>query len=125
MAHFCNRRIHLVAWQLPAFPWFCPLSNFNLDLVSIDQIFRSHTKAARGHLFDGRAHGAPISKGQEAFWFFAAFASVGFRPNGVHGQCQGGVGFFGDRAKRHGTRGKAFDDVFCGFDCVKGHRGMP
>ena len=49
---------------------------------------------------------------------FAAFASVALAANAVHGNGQCGVGFSGNGAQRHRTRGKTLDDFFGRFDFV-------
>ena len=60
MTHSSNPFIHLVAWQLPAFAGLCALSHFDLNVRGVYQIFRHHTKSARGNLFDARTHAVAI-----------------------------------------------------------------
>ena len=139
MTQSANVVRHLATRQLPAFSGLGPLGHLDLNLVRAGQVFRSHPKPARGHLFNFGTHGVARIQGvihlkdflaqkvrhglalldRYAFEFvavaqgiFAAFARIAFSADAVHGDGQRRVGFRGNGAQGHRTGGKAFDDLF-------------
>ncbi len=148
VAQFADVVADLATGQLAAFAGLGALGHLDLDLVGAAQILCRDTKAARGHLLDAAAQRIAIEQRQIDFdvgranhafervadldrnafelvavarSVFAALAGVAFAANAVHGDGQRGVGFGADRSQRHGSAGKALDDVFGRFDLVDGN----
>ena len=46
IAHFSNIPAYFITRQLSSFTRFCSLSDFDLQFVAVDQIFRGHPKAS-------------------------------------------------------------------------------
>ncbi len=80
VTHLGDDVVDLVTGQLAAFAGLCALRHLDLHHVGIDQVFRGHAEAARGHLLDGRAHGVAVRQRGEAIDFLTTFAGVGLPP---------------------------------------------
>ena len=106
VAHPRDGLIHLVAGKLPAFPGLGPLRHLDLQFVGVHQVVGGHPEAPGSHLFHRAA-----ALGPETLFVFPALAGVGLAADAVHGDGQGLVGFFRNRAERHGPGGEALDDV--------------
>ena len=140
-----------MARKLTAFARLGALCHLDLNLIGARKIFGTDTKTSRGNLFDFRAHGVACLQGNissdaisaqlggerstccdTAFasaqfvaitqLIFTAFAGVGFATDTVHGDCQDGMRFGGNRAQRHRTCCETLDDFFGGLDFVKRNR---
>ena len=122
MADFRNPVVHLVTGQLAAFAGLGALRHLDLDVVRVHQVFGGHAEAARGYLFDSRAHGVTVVHGLEARAFFATLTGIGLAAQAVHGDGQRGVCFPGNRSEGHGSGGKALDNIRGGFDLVEWYR---
>ena len=102
VADFGDPRIDFLARKLTAFPWFCTLRHFDLNLFCLGEIEASHTKTSRGNLFDGAIFGiALLVCPCIAIGIFAAFACVGFTANAIHGDRKGFVSFLRNRTIAH------------------------
>ena len=123
VAHAGDLRIDLVAGQLAAFAGLGALRHLDLHHVGIDEIFRRHAEAARGHLLDGGALGRAVRQHAEALRLLAALAGVGLAADGVHGERQGLVRFLRDRAEGHGAGGEALHDLLRGLDLARASTG--
>ena len=108
-----------MARELAAFAGLGPLRHLDLHHVGIDQIFRGHAEAARGHLLDLGAHRIAVRQRLVAVQFLAAFAGVGLAADAVHGDGKRGVRLAADRAERHGAGREALDDLLGGLDLVE------
>ncbi|MNE12389.1 hypothetical protein D3C80_1051870 [compost metagenome] len=119
-----NRCIHLVAGQLTALAGLCTLRHLDLQHVGIDEIFRRHTKAARGNLLDGRAFRVrlAVEQRQVAVGFFATFAGVRLAADAVHGNRKRGMRLTADRTEGHGPGREPLDDISRRLDIVDGNR---
>ena len=119
MAHLGDGGVDLVAGQLAAFAGLGALRHLDLHHVGVDQIFRGHAEAARGHLLDLRAHRVAVRQRLEAVGLLAAFAGVRLAADAVHGDGERGVRLAADRAERHGAGREALDDLLGGLDLVE------
>ena len=76
IADFGDPWIDLGAWEFATFAGFGALGNFDLDFVSVDEIFASHSKSARGDLFDRGAFAVTVCHRDETFWVFTPFTGI-------------------------------------------------
>ena len=112
MPHPADNFIHLVTRQLPALPGLGSLRHFDLQVRGVDQVVGRNPEAARGHLLDGAVAGIAVGIRGVAVIILAALAGVAARPDAVHGNGHGFVGFLADGAERGGPGGKAPDNIF-------------
>ena len=111
--------IHLVAGKLAAFAGLRALRHLDLQLVGVDQVVRSNAEARRRDLLDRAAPQVSVGIRLVALFVFATLAGIGLAPDAVHGDGQGLVRFLADRAERHGSGGKALDDLFGRLDFLE------
>ena len=79
----------------PPSPGLAPWAILIWIMVGINEVFGGRAKTARGDLLDGGAHRIAIGQRGEPVRFFAAFASVGFAADAVHGNRKGRSGLHG------------------------------
>ena len=94
--------VHLVPRQLAALPGLGALRHLDLQHFRVDEIFRRHAEASRGHLLD-----LGILLGAEAHRIFAALAGIRARAQAIHGDRQRLVRFRRQSTQRHAGAVKA------------------
>ena len=126
--------------QLAALARLRALRHLDLQLVRVDQVFRSNTEASRSHLLDLRtqriallhrdvdddARDARLERFALAHeritsGILATFAGIRFAADAVHRDRQRRVCLCRDRAQAHRAGRKALDDVGCRLDLVQRH----
>ena len=122
MPHPADNFIHLVTRQLPALPGLGTLGHFDLQVRGVDQIVGRNPEPARGHLLDGAVAGIAIGIRSVAVIILAALAGVAARPDAVHGNRHGFVGFLADGAERGGAGGKTLDNFLRRLHFRQGNR---
>ncbi len=99
--------VDLVAGQLAAFAGLGALGHLDLHHVGVDEVFRGHAEAARGHLLDGRALGVAVRQRREAIGFLAALAGVRLAADPVHGDGERGVRLAARSSRRTWRRSRS------------------
>ena len=120
MTHLGDPRIDFVSGQLAAFAGLGTLGHLDLQFAGVDEIMAGDAKASGSDLLDGAVERVAVGLGQVAGGIFAAFASVAFAADAVHGEGLGFVGFLADRAVGHGAGFEPFDDGFDWLDFLEG-----
>src|SRR3954470_893717 len=108
--------VHFVPGQLASLARLCALRHLDLKLVSVDQVVCGYAEARRSYLLDGTAAQISVRIWLEAFFIFAALASIRLAADTVHGNRERFVGFFTDGTEGHCASGEALYDLFGGFD---------
>ena len=114
-----DRLIHLVAGELPAFAGLGALRHLDLQFPGMDQIIRGDPEPGRGYLLDGAVLGVAVGERDEPLRVLTAFAGVALAADAVHGDGQGLMGFFTDRAEGHGAGCEAPDDLLRRLDVIQ------
>src|SRR5579859_6544571 len=120
MAQACNQLGDLVTGELAAFAGLGALSDLDLDLFGVNQVFRRDTESRAGHLLDlvvqqrGRAVNRCIDRR-----VFAALTGVGACAEQVHGLGDGLVRFRRQRAEAHGRGDEILNDAARSFYCLE------
>ena len=109
--------VDLVARQLAALAGLGALRDLDLQHLGVDQIFRRHAEAARGHLLDLR-----ILLGAVAHRILAAFARIGARAQRVHGGRERFVRLRRQRAQGHARAVEARENARDGLHLFDGNR---
>jgi len=112
--------VDLVTGQLPPLAGLGTLRHLDLKRVGVDQIFGGDAETAGGDLLNRRANGVAIFQRLIADRIFAALTGIGLGTQPVHGGGQRRVGFPGDRAEGHRTRGHPLDDFAGRLHLVQG-----
>mmetsp|Transcript_5396 Transcript_5396/g.10834 ORF Transcript_5396/g.10834 Transcript_5396/m.10834 type:complete len:683 (+) Transcript_5396:2645-4693(+) len=109
---------HLESWKLAALSWLGPLRHLDLELDGVREVVGRYTETAGGYLLDRRR----ADRVDDAFRRLPALSCVRLRPDLVHGDAEGLVGFLGDGAHRHGARCKPFHNLCYRLHLLNGHR---
>ena len=88
VSRLCNPWIYLVPWQLTTFARLGTLSHFDLNVISIDEVFTRHAKSARSNLLNCRTLGIAVAHDFISLGIFTAFARVALCPNAIHRNCK-------------------------------------
>ena len=112
----------LHAGKLPTLTGLGTLSDLDLQLFALVEIFRRHAKAARGHLFDLGRRIVAVAFWHEMRRIFAALAAVRFRANTVHRHVQRLMRLWGKRAQRHARRYETLADRGDALHLLQWHR---
>ena len=111
MTSFGDVRVDFISRQMAAFPRFCPLGAFDLQLVGMDEVVAGDAESGRSDLLD-----SVVLFGMEAGGIFAAFAGIAHAAEAVHSRGDAFVGFFAEGAVTHGTGAEALYDGIGRFD---------
>ena len=126
IAKFGNNFIDFMSRQLTAFAWLGTLGHFNLQLLSIHQVMRGHSKTTRCHLLNIRIFGIAVRQRCKSFRILTTFPGIAFSAYAIHGNGQCLMRFFTDCPKRHGTGGKPLYNFAGGLHVFKRDRfGRP
>ena len=107
--------------QFPTLAGLCPLHDFNLKLVGIDQVEAGYAETTAGHLLDGRAATVAVGIRDKAVGVFSAFARVGLAADTVHGNGKGLVGLLRNGTVGHGPGLEALGDFGGGLHFLDGN----
>mmetsp|Transcript_5879 Transcript_5879/g.18047 ORF Transcript_5879/g.18047 Transcript_5879/m.18047 type:complete len:643 (+) Transcript_5879:3157-5085(+) len=112
VARLGNVALDLVAGQLAALAWLCALRHLDLQLISVGQVVRAHTKPPARNLLDRRPERVGLAVGRllQAPRVLAALAAVGLAAHGVHRERERRVRLEADRPVAHRAGDKALDD---------------
>ena len=113
----------LEAGQLPAFAGLGALSDLDLDLAALVQVFGRDAEAARGDLLHRRIGIVAVGQRTVAGAILAAFAGDRLGADPVHGDVQRAVRFGTEGAERHPRRDEAFADGVDALHLVQPHAG--
>ena len=103
MSGLGNPGINLTCGQMSTFTRFSSLCHLDLNLLCADQISAGNTETSTGYLLDRRTSVKSISAYFHSVKVFTTFTTVGFTMQGVHGDCQSLMRFFGNRTIGHRT----------------------
>ena len=118
VAFLRNPGVDLRGRQLPALARLRPLCHLDLDVAGMAQVVRGDAEPPRCHLLDRGVQ----QRVAQALRRLPALARIGTRPQRVHGDGHGFVGFLRDGPKRHGAGREAFDDFGDGFNFLQRDR---
>ena len=88
---------------MSTFTGLSSLCHLDLNLLCTYQVTAGNTKTSTGHLLDRRTSVKSVSTYLHSVKVFTTFTTVGFTMQGVHGDCQSLMRFFGDRTIGHRT----------------------
>ena len=118
VAFLRNPGVDLRGRQLPALARLRTLRHLDLNVAGVAQVVRGDAEPPRRHLLDRGVQ----QRVAQALRRLPALARIGTRPQRVHGDGHGFVGFLRDRPKRHGAGREAFNDFGDGFDFLQRDR---
>ena len=110
--------VDLEARQLTALTGLGALSDLDLNLLGIHEVFSGHAETATGNLLGLRAEAHAIHVGVVAHIVLTAFTRVASSTQLVHGQCQSLVRLDTQRTERHGARDEVLHDALHRLDLV-------
>src|SRR5215472_1231509 len=119
--HLCD----LEARQLATLAGLGTLSDLDLELAAIGEIFGGDAETARSDLLDGGTGIVPIRLWPRLRWILAAFAGIRLGSDPIHRDAENLMRLRGKRAERHSWRDKALSDLgdrlhlFDGNGCMR------
>ena len=113
MARAGDDTVDLVSRQLAAFSRLCTLSDLDLYLFRVDEVFGCYTETSGSDLL----YSAVLGR-MEAFTVLSALTGVAARTEAVHGFCNGLVGTLADGAEGHGGSHEALYYLLHGLDFI-------
>ena len=113
MARAGDDTVDLVSRQLAAFSRFCTLSDLDLYLLRVDEVFGCYTETSGSDLL----YSAVLGR-MEAFAVLSALTGVAARTEAVQGFCNGLVGTLADGAEGHGGSHEALYYLLHGLDLI-------
>src|SRR6478672_7957983 len=111
-----NPRINLVSGQLSTFTRLSTLGDFDLQLLSIDQVITRHAETSRSNLFDRAVARISVGIANVTRRVFPSLTSVALRADSIHRDRQGFMSFATDGTVRHRACFKPLSNRLNRFD---------
>ena len=114
--------VDLMPRQLSSFAGLGALGHLDLQFAGVDEILACYAESAARNLLDCAGTVIAVGVRRITGGIFAPFARVALSADAVHGDGERFVGFFRDRAVRHGAGRESFDDRRDRLDLVEWNR---